>query len=71
VRFEAEGGELDAAILPAFLIVGVVGDGTLDLAENSVGDAVGAHDGDVIGDGAGVDVVVSDNVTRSPVIAGN
>lgn len=71
MRFEAERGELDTAILPALLIVGVVGDGALDLAEIEVGDAVGAHDGDVVGDGAGVDEVVSDDVARAPVVSGN
>ena len=71
VRFEAERGEFDAAVFPAFLIVGVVGDGTLDLAEIEVGDAVGAHDGDVVRDAARVGEVVSDDVTRAPVVAGN
>ena len=51
------GGELDAAILPAFLVTSVVGDGALDLAESEVGDTVGAHDGDVVGDGARADEV--------------
>ena len=46
MRFEAERGELDAAILPAFLVISVVGDGALDLAEIEVGDTVGAHDGE-------------------------
>ena len=71
MRFEAERGELDAAILPAFLVISVVGDGALDLAEIEVGDTVGAHDGDVVGDGARADEVVGDDVTRSSVVSRN
>jgi hypothetical protein len=71
VRFEAERGELNAAILPALFVISVVGDGSLDLAESDVGDTAGANDCDVVGDGSGADEVVSDDVTRSSVVAGN
>ena len=58
-------------ILPAFLVISVVGDGTLDLTHLEVGDTVGADDSDVVGDGARVGEVVSDDVARSPVVTGN
>jgi hypothetical protein len=71
VRFEAERGEFDAAIFSAFLIVGIISDGTLGLTEDAVGDTTGAHDGDIVGDCSRVDEVVSDDVTGSPVVACN
>ena len=71
MRFEAERGEFDTAIFSAFLIVGIIGNGTLGLAENAVGRTTGAHDGDIVGDCSRVDEVVSDDVARSPIVACN
>ena len=71
MRFEAERSDSGAAVLLALLVVGVVSDRSLHLPEVEVSDAVGADDGYVVGDGSGVDEVVSDDVTRSPVVAGN
>ena len=71
MRLEAEGVDFGADVGSALVVVGPVGELSLNATPANVSGASGAHDGDVKGCRAGLSKVVDDDVTRAPVVAAN
>ena len=68
MRFEAGRVDLGAAIGFSFVVIGQVGESTLDLADGDVSEARGADNCDVEGGSAGISEVVDDDTARASVV---